>query len=75
VDRTCRDQQLLADLRVMDLASDLEFHLTFQHNDQLIRAVRKVFPRLARRVRPKVAAEPTGCPVVGHLIAIHGWHV
>jgi hypothetical protein len=32
VDRTGWDPQLLADLRVVDLASNLELHLAFQNN-------------------------------------------
>jgi hypothetical protein len=51
VDRTGRDEQLLAYLQVMDLPRDLELDLPLQHDDQLVRRVREVLPPLAGRVR------------------------
>jgi predicted alpha/beta-hydrolase family hydrolase len=43
VDRAGRDQQLRADLRAVNLTSDLELHLTLQHGHQLVRRMAKVF--------------------------------
>jgi hypothetical protein len=34
-----KDQQLLSDLREVNLAVDLELHLALQHDDQLVRRV------------------------------------
>jgi hypothetical protein len=74
VDRISRDEQLLADLRVADLAGDLELHLALQHGHQLVRRMREVLPALARRVHPQVAAETPRSPLRSDLLTVHFMH-
>jgi hypothetical protein len=59
VNGVSRESQFFADLRVVNLALDLELHFTFQHSDQLVGGVPEVFPMLARRVSPQFAVEAT----------------
>src|SRR5690348_9990829 len=52
VDRTGGNQQFVSDLRMVNLAGNLELHLTFQHHDQLVRCVPEILPALTWRIGP-----------------------
>jgi hypothetical protein len=51
-------------------ASHLELHPSFQHGDKLVGGMAKILPRLTRWVYPEVAAESSGGPIGGNLRAI-----
>jgi hypothetical protein len=69
-----RDQQLLADFRVMDVAPDLEFHFPFEDDHQFVCRVREVFPALSWRVYPQFARNTTRTPISGDLASVWGLH-
>jgi hypothetical protein len=53
MDGSCSDQKLVSDRRVTNLPGDLEFHLTFQDDYQLVGRMREILPSLSWRVDPK----------------------
>lgn len=54
-----------------DPAVDLELHIAFQDHHQLIDCVGVVVPRLAGRIRPDIATEAAGQPILSGGFKIH----
>ena len=62
MDGSCGDQKLVSDRRVTNLPSNLEFHLTFQDDYQLVGRMREILPSLSWRVDPEIATKPPASP-------------
>jgi hypothetical protein len=67
MDGTSGDQKLVSDRRVTNLPSDLEFHLTFQDDYQLVGCMCEILPSLSWRVDPEIATKPPFRPIGSNL--------
>lgn len=67
---TSRDQKLFSDCRVINLPSDLEFHLAFQDDDRFVGRMREILPPPSRWVDPEIATEPPRRPIGGNLFLV-----
>jgi len=60
------NQKFFAHSGMMDPAGDLEFHIAIKDHHQLVHLMDIVFPYLARRIGPHLAAKAAGPPVASH---------
>jgi hypothetical protein len=68
--RTGSYEQLLSGWRPMNLAFDLELHVTFDHQDQLVGFVDEVLPALTRRIDPQTATESSRAPATRYFFLV-----
>jgi hypothetical protein len=67
---TSGDQKLFSDFGMMDLTSDLEFHLAVQNSDQFIGRMGEILSTPSWKVGPEVATEAPLGPIGSNLFPV-----
>jgi hypothetical protein len=59
---------------MVDLPTDLEFHVAVDNHDYFIGLVNEILPTLTRRIRPQATTETALSPTRFHLLSIHDFN-
>lgn len=68
------NEEFFAHGRMIDSPGDLEFHIAIKDHHQLVHLMDIVFPYLARRIGPHIAAKTPRLPILSYDINIDHGH-
>lgn len=67
-------EQFVSNLWMINLASELKFHISLYDHDNLIYFMHEIYPALTRRIDPQIARKTSFCPFPCDFITIDFRH-